>query len=301
MKKLSVLTLLTLLPFSALAQEMDHSAMGHDMGEMKPMKPAPKVDHAAMGHTMPMGKKEAAPEFSKEISTYKRDAHGQPMLNYGEIPMHDNATFYTLRANRFEQRFQDGDDVALWDVIGWVGDDYNKLYLKSEGDYNTSKGKHESTRAELLYSRNVSTFWDVQAGLRHDFISNADDRNFAAFSLYGLAPYWFEVDASTYLSDEGDVSARIEAEYDLLLTQRLILQPRFETNLALQDVREYNIGSGINDIELGARLRYEVTRKFAPYIGVEWTQNIGETKNMLEAAGEDTSKTAIVAGVKFWF
>ncbi len=285
MKK-TLLILLTLLPFSVAAQEMNHSAMGHDMEGM---------DHSGM--------KESAGgvEFSKEISTYGRDAHGQPMLKYGEIPMHDNELFYTFRADRLEQRFQDGDDVTLWDTEAWIGYDYNKLYLQSEGEYNTDKGEYESAEVELLYSRNVSTFWDVQAGFRHDFINGEDDRNFAALGVQGLAPYWFEIDATSYVSDEGDISAIAEAEFDLMLTQRLILQPRFETELALQDVPEYNIGSGINSIELGARLRYEISRKFAPYIGVEWEQNLGSTKNMLEAAGEDTSKTAIVAGVKLWF
>ena len=286
-----------------MAQETDDSKMENNMESVDSIKPTPKVDHSTMDHTMPMDKTEPTVdvEFSKEISTYKRNAHSQPMLNYGEIPMHDNSLFYVFRANRLEQRFQDGEGVMLWDMIGWIGDDYNKLYLKSEGEFNTGLGQHEFTRAELLYSRNVTSFWDIQAGLRHDFINNANDRNFAVFSLYGLAPYWFEVDASTYISDEGDVSARIEAEFSLLLTQRLILQPRFETEMALQDVQEYNIGSGINSIVFGTRLRYEFTRKFAPYIGVVWTQNIGSTKNMLEAASEVTSKTIFVAGVKLWF
>ncbi len=295
MKKTTLLTLFLTLPFAAQAQEMDHSAMGHDMGAMDSSQTMEGMDHSSM--------KESAGgvEFSKEISTYGRDAHGQPTLKYGEIPMHDNELFYTFRADRLEQRFQDGDDVTLWDTEAWIGYDYNKLYLETEGEYNTDKGEYESAEVELLYSRNVSTFWDVQAGVRHDFINGEDDRSFAALGVQGLAPYWFEVDATSYVSDEGDVSAIVEAEYDLLLTQRLILQPRFETELALQDVREYNIGSGINSIELGARLRYEITRKFAPYIGVEWEQNVGETKNMLEATGEATSKTAIVAGVKLWF
>ncbi len=275
------LTLLIVLPFATNAQQMDHSNMD----------------------TMPMESGSSAGDvtFDKEISTYKRGPDDQPALNYGSIPIHDNELFYILRANRFEKRFQNGDEMVLWDTTGWIGDDYNKLYLKSEGDYNTSAGKFESNRGELLYSRNISSFWDVQTGLRHDFIKNKDDRNFAVFSLYGLARYWFQVDASTYVSDRGDISARIEAEFDLLLTQRLILQPRFETKLALQNVREYNIGSGINSVEFGVRLRYEIRREFAPYIGVEWSQNLGATKNMLEAAGKDTSKAAIVVGLKLWF
>ncbi len=284
MRKLLLITLWAALPFAAGAQEMDHSAMGHDMSmEDDTITKAGDV------------------VFYNDISTHGRDEHGQPTLNYGEIPMHDNELFYTFRADRFEQRFNDGDDVALWDIEAWIGRDYNKLYLESEGEYNTSDREYEEAEVQLLYSRNVHSFWDIQAGFRHDFIKGKDDRNFAALGVQGLAPYWFEVDATSFVSDEGDISAAIEAEFDLMLTQRLILQPRFETALALQDVPEYNIGSGINDIELGTRLRYEFSRKFAPYIGVEWTQAIGETKNMIEASGEDSSNTAVVAGVKFWF
>ena len=117
----------------------------------------------------------------------------------------------------------------------------------------------------------------------------------------GLAPYWFEVEATSYISDEGDVSGILEAEYDLLLSQKLILQPRFETEVAVQDVEDYNIGSGITGFETGLRLRYEFSRKFAPYIGVSWEQNLGETKDMLEADGEQTNNTALVTGLKFWF
>jgi len=275
-----------------LAQEVDHS----DRKKNDTPDHELTADKPADYHSPP-----AEPLAGKNIRKYARDEQGRGASNFGTIPVHDNMMFYTFRADRFEQRIKEGNDVALWDVQGWIGADYNKLYLKSEGEYNTDKSNYESAQVELLYSRTVSTFWDVQAGLRHDFINNTDDRNFVALGVQGLAPYWFEVDATSYVSDEGDVSAIVEAEYDLLLSQRLILQPRFETKIALQDVPEYNIGSGINGIELGIRLRYEITREFAPYIGVELEQNLGETKNMLEAAGKNTSSTAFVGGARFWF
>lgn len=219
-----------------------------------------------------------------------------------DIPLvHDNQISYRVIGDRVEQRFQQGDNVVLHDIQAWVGNDYNKLWLKSEGEYNTTQDQHERTQFEALYSRNISSFWDLQAGLRHDFISKADDRSFAALGVQGLAPYWFEVEATSYISDEGDISARMEAEYDLLLSQRLILQPRFETEVAVQDVEDYNIGSGITGFETGLRLRYEVSRKFAPYVGISYEQATFETKDMLEAAGEQTHNTAFVAGLKFWF
>tara|TARA_R110002126_G_C10490543_1_gene503760 strand:+ start:2073 stop:2834 length:762 start_codon:yes stop_codon:yes gene_type:complete len=215
--------------------------------------------------------------------------------------VHDNKFFYTLIGNRFEQRLQQGDNATLFDAQAWIGGDYNKIWLKTEGEYNTSKADWEDISVEALYSRNVTSFWDVQGGYRHDFIPEADDRDFAALGVQGLAPYWFEVEATSYVSDEGDVSAVLEAEYELLLSQRLILQPRFETELAVQDVEEYNIGSGITGFETGLRLRYEFSRKFAPYVGVSWEQSVGKTKDRLQADGARTNNTAFVSGIKFWF
>jgi len=237
----------------------------------------------------------------KPIQKMVDDGQDSPQENFGVQQIHDEQLFYRVIGDRVEQRFQQGDNALLYDVQGWVGNDYNKLWLKAEGEYNTSQNQHEETSFEALYSRNVVSFWDVQAGLRHDFINEEDDRDFAALGVQGLAPYWFEVEATSYVSDEGDISAVLEAEYDLLLSQRLILQPRFETEVAVQDVEDYNIGSGITGFETGLRLRYEVSRKFAPYVGISYEQATFETKDMLEADGEQTNNTAFVAGLKFWF
>ncbi|WP_416395257.1 copper resistance protein B [Allohahella sp. A8] len=243
----------------------------------------------------------APPPEGKAIRKMAVDEPGKAAGNFGALPVHDDGIFATLAFDRFEQRFQDGPDIALWDLTGWVGEDYNKLYIESEGTADTENGGIQETEMELLYGRNIASFWDLQVGLRHDFIPSKADRDFLAFGVQGLAPYWFEVDATAYISDDGDVSAIVEVEYSMRLTQRLYLQPRFETSLALQDVEAYNIGSGVNGFELGLRMGYEIVRRFAPYIGVEWEQNVGSTKNMLEKAGEDTSKTAAVAGLRFWF
>ncbi len=243
----------------------------------------------------------APPPEGKAIRKMAVDEPGKAAGNFGTLPVQDDGIFATLVFDRFEHRFQDGPDMALWDLTGWVGEDYNKLYIESEGTADTEKGGVEEAELELLYGRNIASFWDLQAGLRHDFIPGKADRDFLAFGVQGLAPYWFEVDATAYISDEGDVSAIFEVEYSMRLTQRLYLQPRFETSLALQTVEAYNIGSGVNSFELGLRMGYEIIRRFAPYIGVEWEQNVGSTKNMLEKAGEDTSKTAAVAGLRFWF
>lgn len=260
--KLRLLLVIALMPFSATAQEMDHSANHMEDVPDHTLTAETPADYQSPAAAAPNG---------QAIRKYAQDEKGRTAGNFGAIPVHDNMIFYTFSADRFEQRFQDGNDVALWDVKGWVGEDYNKLYLESEGEYNTDEGGYESAQVELLYNRNISTFWDLQVGFRHDFLNHADDRNFAALGVQGLAPYWFEVDATSYVSDEGDVSVIFEAEYDILLSQRLILQPRFETELTLQDVPEYNIGSGVTSVELGARLRYEISRKFAPILA--WNGN----------------------------
>lgn len=286
MRHIILAALLVSISAPALAQ-MDHSAMGHSAqdGEL----PADYRDV------------ETTPETGEPIQKYAVDAQDGAQKNFGLQLVHDNKVFYTLMGDRLEQRFQQGDNAALFDVQAWIGGDYNKLWLKTEGEYNTSKADWEETSVEALYSRNVASFWDVQGGYRHDFIPEADDRDFAALGVQGLAPYWFEVEATSYVSDEGDVSAVLEAEYELLLSQRLILQPRFETEVAVQDVKEYNIGSGITGFETGLRLRYEFSRKFAPYVGVSWEQSVGETKDFLQADGEQTNNTAFVTGIKFWF
>ena len=221
------------------------------------------------------------------------------VANFGKQPVHDNEIFYVFRADRLEHHWNDNEDFFLWDVEAWIGSDYNKLYIESEGE-KIRNGDVEEAMLELFYNRTIHSFWDLQLGLRHDF-EPRPTRTFAAFGIQGLARYWFEVDATAYVSDEGDISARLEAEYDLLLTQRLIFQPRFEMNVAVQDVPEYNIGSGINNIELEARLRYEIRREFAPYIGISWNRKTGETADLVAADGKDISVTSFVAGIKLWF
>lgn len=299
MKKYLLLTAAVLVfPLSAWAQ-MDHSM--HNGAAMMQSEPEKFVDPKDKKFPADYQDIETHPEVGKPIKKVVEDGQDGPQMNYGVQQVHDDQIFYQIMGDRLEQRFQQGDNVVLHDIQAWAGTDYNKLWLKSEGEYNTSKNEHEETSVEALYSRNVASFWDLQAGYRHDFINEADDRDFAALGFQGLAPYWFEVEATSYVSDEGDISAVLEAEYDLLLSQRLILQPRFETEVAVQDVEEYNIGSGITGFETGLRLRYEFSRKFAPYVGVSWEQATGETKNMLEADGEQTNNTAFVTGLKFWF
>lgn len=209
----------------------------------------------------------------------------------------DMTRFWFL-ADRAELRINGGDTGYLWDVQGYWGGDTDKLWLKSEGEGGFGD-KVDDAEVQALYSRAIAPFFDLQAGVRHDFAPFG--RNYAVLGVQGLAPYRFEVDAALFLSDRGDVTARIEAELDQRLTQRLILQPRTEINVAAQDVPELGIGTGIDTLSLGVRLRYEIIREFAPYIGVEQNWRVGNSADFARARGDATSTTHFVAGIRLWF
>ncbi len=207
--------------------------------------------------------------------------------------------FLFFQADQFEYRAQDGGDSLKWDAQGWYGGDYDKLWLKTEGE-KLARGKTEKAEVQVLFSHLVTDFFDVQAGVRYDPEPHPR-RGYAVLGVQGLAPYYFETDAALFLSNEGELSARFEAEYELLLTQRLVLQPSLEINLAAQDTSARGIGSGVSDIELGLRLRYEIRREFAPYIGVNWERKLGQTADIARRDGEDTDVPSFVTGVRFWF
>lgn len=204
--------------------------------------------------------------------------------------------------DQLESRFtRKGADALQFNGLGWLGGDYNRIWIKPEGT-KIYDGPWEDVDVQLLYGRLIAPFWDLQAGVRY-FQPSSDDppRASAVLGVQGLAPYWFDVEAAAFISDRGEVSARLELEYDLLLTQRLILQPRLETNLAIQKVKEMGIGQGVNDLELGVRLRYEIKREFAPYIGIAWTSKFGQAADFARAQGDDVRKLNFVVGVRFWF
>ena len=218
-------------------------------------------------------------------------------------PIGDNLTYYLLLLDQLEYRANDGEDTFNWDGIGWVGGDYQRLWIKTEGDVGLDTGDGEA-ELQLLYGKLVAPFWDLQAGIKYDQVYSSDGgpaRVSGVIGIQGLAPYLFEVDASLFVSQEGDISLRFGAEYQLLFTQRLILQPEFETNIAIQDVEEFGIGSGWNDVELGLRLRYEISRNFAPYVGVNWTKLFGDTAELAREEGESTDNFALVGGLRLLF
>lgn len=213
---------------------------------------------------------------------------------------HGGENFLYVQGDRLEYGSGDGDPHMLWDAQAWYGGDINKLWMKTEGEVLLDGGDVEDAEVQALYSRAVLPFFDLQAGVRQDF-GPGPDRTYGVIGLQGLAPYLFEVDAAAFVSNKGDITARLEVEYDILLTQRLIAQPRAELSFALQDIAELGVGSGLSSADLGMRLRYEFKREFAPYIGVSWSRAVGDTADFARAAGENPSVLSFIAGVRFWF
>jgi len=210
----------------------------------------------------------------------------------------DQKSFYIL-FNQLEAQMSDEGDSLYWNGQAWYGGDINKLWFKSEGRASLNGEGVDDAEIQALYSRAVAPFWNVHAGVRYDI--EPDSLAHGVVALNGLAPYWFEVDASAFLSEKGDVTARIEAEYELLLTQRLILQPRIEANLSAQDIPERETGAGLSTLDAGLRLRYEIRREFAPYVGVEWQSAFGETRDMIKAAGGEGDDIVFLVGLRTWY
>lgn len=212
----------------------------------------------------------------------------------------DDAVYSFFQLDQNEYRLNDeGHHAYAWEAQGWIGTDYDKLFLKSEGEQPLD-APLEKAEVQLLYSRLISDFFDVQAGVRYD-LEPDPERTYAVLGLQGLAPQFFEVDTALFLSEKGDVSARFEAEYDLLITQRLVLQPLAELNVAVQEVDELGLGSGPTGIEFGLRLRYEITREFAPYIGMHYERDLFDTADFTRDEGGEVDAVSFVAGVRLWF
>ncbi len=208
-------------------------------------------------------------------------------------------TITMISLDRAEIHVRDGADLFVWDGSVWTGGDLNRLWIESEGAARLDGGGAEEASLSVAWGRAITPFFDLKAGLRQDFEPRG--RTSAMLGVHGLAPYWFDIDARAFLSHSGDVTASASVEYDLLLTQRLILQPEIEAHLAFQDIAERDLASGFTEITVGARLRYEFAREFAPYIGVEWSRHLGGTARIARAAGNDASETALVLGVRAWF
>lgn len=261
---------------------------GHDMTNMK------KDDDMESG-SMPM---------SMQGGEAPQDARSPDYSNgydFGSIPrpvLADEHNFASLLVDRLENVESDNNSSVTYDLQAWFGRDYDRAVLKAEGDIDSDK--LQEARTELLWGHAIATFWDTQLGVRYDSSEEGPDRTWLAFGVQGLAPYWFEVDATAYVGEQGRLGFTLKGEYELLLTQKLVLQPRIEIDMYSKRDAARDLGSGVTEISAGLRLRYEFKREIAPYIGVEWVNKFGETKDFTRTVGEDPSEARFVAGLRFW-
>jgi copper resistance protein B len=276
--------------------DMSGSQQGHDMTTMPGMT---MPGMAQTGTALPAGNAPApaAPLDHYADRTFPADEMGRARSammqeDGGQVMSQVLFNIAELQANA-------GGEGYRWDGEAWVGGDINRLWLKSEGE-GTFRDGVDNAEVQALYSRAVGPYFNLQAGVRQDF-QPSPSRTYATVGFEGLAPYMFEVEGALFLSDRGDLLGRLEGYYDERITQRLILQPRVELNFAAQDVPENRLGAGLTDAELGLRLRYEVSRQFAPYVGVSYEATTGRTADFARADGKDPTTTAFVAGVRFGF
>ncbi|MCR5879305.1 copper resistance protein B [Phenylobacterium sp. J367] len=219
-------------------------------------------------------------------------ARAQLRLEHGDV------RWSKVMLETFEVRPDDGPDVYAWEGEATFGGDINRFALTTEGE--AASGELEHGEVQALYSRALDPYWNLQAGVRQDF-GHGPDRTYATIGVEGVAPYWFEVEAAAFLSNKGDLSARLEGSYDLRLTQKLILEPRGEVSVAASADEAAGLGAGVQDIELGLRLRYAIRQTFAPYVGVHWERKLGDTADLARAHGEGVEDTRAVVGLRAWF
>lgn len=212
--------------------------------------------------------------------------------------MHDDPVVWAFTAEQFEWQDRDGDAALKWDALGWVGKDTLRLWLRTEGE--RVSGESGEAQTELLLGRPVAAWWDVVGGVRQD-IGPGPARTYAAIGLQGLAPQWFNVEATAYVGERGQTGLRLQAEYDWLFTNRLILAGRVEAHAWGKDDEATGIGSGLSEIATGLRLRYEFRREFAPYVGAEWQGLLGDTADLAHVSGDGRRDLRLVAGIHFWF
>ena len=307
------------------ASAMDHGGMTMDHGSMPGMGHAPAAAQGAAGGAMPAMDHGAAPTSGGSMPGM---SHGDMQMQGGSPPadardpngysdgfergsgkyslpgvprlqLDDQMSFANLRINRLEHAWaRRGEDFTTYDLQGRIGRDFNHLVVKAGGE--VARGKLQDSRTELLWGHAIAAYWDSQLGVRFDH-GTGKNRTWLAAGVQGLAPYWFELDATAYLGSGGRTALRLEGSYDLLITQKLVLQPRTEWNFYGKSDRANGIGSGLANASAGLRLRYEITRQIAPYVGVEWQHSFGRTVDFVRALGGRATQTNWVAGLSFWF
>jgi len=272
---------------------LDHSKMGHGaMQEQMEGMDHSNMDHSQMNHGSP---RTTSRTPIPVLTDADRQAAFAPLPGH---TVHDSGINSFFLLDQLEYQDADEGSTLAWDASGWVGGDINRVWFRSEGE--RTNGVTEDAELQLLYGRSVGPWWDVVAGVRQDFKPESP-QTWAAFGVQGMALYAFEAEATAFVGENGQTAARLEGDYDILLTNRLILQPTAEANFYGKNDSERGVGSGLANTELGLRLRYEIVREFAPYIGISWSRSYGNTADMLRDEGEDVEEARFVAGIRMWF
>jgi copper resistance protein B len=271
---------------------------------MEAAPPAKDASMAGMDHGSMQGQGGPAPADARDPHVYSGgytlESGPYALPGTRQLRMADEHNFGSILFNRFERNFgRNGSSSTMYDTQIWFGQDYDRLVIKAEGDVD--RGKVQEARTEVLWGHAIAPFWDSQVGVRYDSGGNGPERKWLSVGVQGISPYWFEVDAAAYLGEGGRAALRLSAEYEILFTQKLILQPRVEVNFYSQDDTAREIGSDLSSATAGLRLRYEVNRQFAPYVGVEGSGKFGKTADLVRDGGANTSDTRWVAGVRFWY
>ncbi|KFX69996.1 copper resistance protein CopB [Pseudomonas taeanensis MS-3] len=275
---------------------MDHAAMGHGAMQSTQSGQMGAMDHSKMDQ----GGAQDAPRTTSRtpipvLTDADREAAFPPLAGHA---VHDDAINSFFLLDQLEYQAADEGSVLSWDASGWIGGDIDRLWLRSEGE--RTNGVTEDAEIQALWGHSIGPWWDVVGGVRQDF-KPSSPQTWAAFGLQGMALYAFEAEATAFIGENGQTAARLEGDYDILLTNRLILQPTAEVNFYGKNDPARGIGSGLANTEVGLRLRYEIRREFAPYIGVTWNRAYGNTADLLREEGGDVSEARFVAGIRMWF
>ncbi|WP_413817926.1 copper resistance protein B [Pseudomonas viridiflava] len=279
-------------------QAMDHGQMqAMDHGQMQGMDNSKMqgMDHSQMqGMQPPKQQTQSRTPIPALTDADRAAVYKAP----GGHEVHDTALNSFFIFEKLE--WQDADDGSAlnWEAQGWIGGDVDRLWLRSEGE--RTNGKTEEAEVHALWGHSISPWWDLVGGVRQDF-KPGDPQTWAAFGIQGLALYNFEAQATAYLGEGGQTAARLEGDYDILLTNKLILQPTAEFNFYGKNDPGRGVGSGLSESEVGLRLRYEIRPEFAPYVGVTWNRAYGKTADYARDEGEDINEARLVLGVRVWF
>jgi len=297
---IGVVLVATFTPMAALAQVAPalppapvsaHAHARSDQAQTSSTAAATAQEHAAH---QPPPQRQALPAFIPTVTDADRRAAFPDLQGHA---VHDSATNYFLLADQLEWLSGGNDVAANWDAKGWIGRDRDRLWFRSEGE--SSRRNVEHAEAQVFYGRAVARWWDVLVGVRQD-VQPGPARTWAAVGLQGLAPYWFEIEATAYIGASGRTHFRFETEYELLVTNRLILQPLVEVEIYGKDDPERRIAAGLSQADMGLRARYEFRREVAPYIGVSWNRRFFGTADLARAAGDSVRDTRFVIGVRLW-